>query len=101
VEVVADAGPVREIVREQAPRTAGLFHVQQRIDHFPQGQGRGTARPGIRRKQRLEQPPLSIRQVRWVAPAERSGSHDRLGRALSVHLPTTPASWGSFSVYSF
>src|SRR5581483_10260358 len=69
-EVPVHRLPRGKVVRDLAPGTAGSRHVQDRVDdspprvsHWATRQTRDAAR---RWQQRLDQLPLSVREVGWV-----------------------------------
>src|SRR5919199_1156376 len=55
VEVVAHAGPRRELPRQQPPLAARARKVQQRVDDFPQFQAGGAPRAAVGPEAGLEQ----------------------------------------------
>src|SRR6476620_1070789 len=78
VEVVPHAGPIGEIMRQQAPSAARLLQVQECIDDLAQIQGSRATRPRLANEERLESLPLSIGQIGRVSATTGRGGHSGL-----------------------
>jgi hypothetical protein len=61
--------PLGQIMRHQAPGTAGAEHILNAIEHLPQGVLAGATASVFRRQERLQDVPLLVRQIRCVGQA--------------------------------
>jgi hypothetical protein len=65
-EIFVDCSPRREVVRQKPPRTTSLGDVKQSVANLPQVVLTRPPFPLGRRKERLDDDPLLIREIRGV-----------------------------------
>src|SRR5271167_645502 len=73
-EQVVDRSPLRKVMRQLPPLTAGANHVQDRVDNPPPANRAGPPDPAGLGQQRFDQLPLLVRQIAGILSLHECGS---------------------------
>ncbi len=67
IQVTMNRAPRRQVLRDRAPLASRAQHVHETVDDLPHGNRPLAATPLGRRDQRLDKPPLLVRQITRIA----------------------------------